>query len=108
MFCGLRRIGCCAPFTFVNFVLLAAIRAIAASGGVIGVSIYGPMCWDGDAGRHPSLDDFERHLDHIVQHRRLLAEQGREGRDQIGQVGRAVGVHTDHGGLVAVGASARQ
>lgn len=43
-----------------------AIRAIAASGGVIGVSIYGPMCWDGDAARHPSLDDFERHLDHIV------------------------------------------
>jgi len=43
-----------------------AIRAIAATGGVIGVSIYGPMCWDGDAARHPSLDDFERHLDHIV------------------------------------------
>ena len=43
-----------------------AIRAIADSGGVIGVSIYGPMCWDGDAARHPGLDDFERHLDHIV------------------------------------------
>ncbi len=43
-----------------------AIRAIAATGGVIGVSIYGPMCWDGDTARHPSLDDFERHLDHIV------------------------------------------
>lgn len=43
-----------------------AIRAIAATGGVIGVSNYGPMCWDGDPKRHPSLDDFERHLDHIV------------------------------------------
>ena len=43
-----------------------ATRAIADSGGVIGVSIYGPMCWDGDAARHPGLDDFERHLDHIV------------------------------------------
>jgi membrane dipeptidase len=43
-----------------------AIRAIAATGGVIGVSNYGPMCWDGDPKRHPSLDDFERHLDFIV------------------------------------------
>ncbi len=43
-----------------------AIRAIAASGGVIGISIYGPMCWDGDPRRHPSLDDFMRHLDHVV------------------------------------------
>ena len=43
-----------------------AIKAIAATGGVIGVSIYGPMCWDQDPGRAPSLDDFERHLDHIV------------------------------------------
>ena len=44
-----------------------AIRAIAATGGVIGVSIYGPMCWDGDPKRHPSLDDFERHLDRILE-----------------------------------------
>ena len=42
------------------------IRAIAGSGGVIGVSIYGPMCWDGDPSRHPGLDDFMRHLDHVV------------------------------------------
>ena len=44
----------------------AAIEAIAATGGVIGVSIYGPMCWDGDPSRRPSLDDFERHLDFVV------------------------------------------
>ena len=43
-----------------------ALKAIAATGGVIGVSIYGPMCWDGDPNRAPSLDDFERHLDYIV------------------------------------------
>tara|TARA_B100000676_G_scaffold311811_1_gene383196 strand:- start:17020 stop:18027 length:1008 start_codon:yes stop_codon:yes gene_type:complete len=43
-----------------------AIKAIAATGGVIGVSNYGPMCWDGNPARHPCLDDFERHLDHIV------------------------------------------
>ncbi|MSP84119.1 MAG: dipeptidase [Alphaproteobacteria bacterium] len=42
------------------------IRAIAATGGVIGVSIYGPMCWDGDPARAPSLDDFLRQLDHVV------------------------------------------
>ncbi len=43
-----------------------AIAAIAATGGVIGVSNYGPMCWDGDPSRRPSLDDFERHLDFVV------------------------------------------
>lgn len=43
-----------------------ALRAIAATGGVIGVSIYGPMCWDGDPKRAPSLGDFLRHLDHVV------------------------------------------
>ena len=43
-----------------------APRAIADSGGVIGIRIYGPMCWDGDRQRHPSLDDFMRHLDHVV------------------------------------------
>jgi membrane dipeptidase len=44
----------------------AVIRTVAASGGVIGVSIYGPMCWDGDASRHPTLDDFFRQFDHIA------------------------------------------
>jgi len=44
-----------------------ALKAVAATGGVIGVSIYGPMCWDGDAKRPPALSDFLRHLDHIVE-----------------------------------------
>lgn len=43
------------------------IRAVAATGGVIGASIYGPMCWDRDPAHPPSLDDFIRHLEHIVQ-----------------------------------------
>lgn len=42
------------------------IRAVAKTGGVIGVSIYGPMCWDGDPARPPTIEDFIRHLDHIA------------------------------------------
>ncbi|MEM6499270.1 MAG: membrane dipeptidase [Pseudomonadota bacterium] len=42
------------------------IKAVAAKGGVIGASIYGPMCWDQDPNRKPSLDDFYRHLDYLV------------------------------------------
>ncbi len=42
------------------------IRAVAERGGVIGASIYGPMCWDGDPARKPTLDDYLRHLDHLV------------------------------------------
>jgi membrane dipeptidase len=42
------------------------IRAVAQSGGVIGASIYGPMCWDQDQARKPSIDDYVRHLEHIV------------------------------------------
>lgn len=44
----------------------AVIRAVAATGGLIGVSVYGPMCWSGDPNEPPSLRDFMRHLDHIV------------------------------------------
>lgn len=42
------------------------IKAVAAGGGVIGTSIYGAMCWTGDPGQPPSLDDYLRQLDHIV------------------------------------------
>ncbi|MGH6719278.1 MAG: dipeptidase [Alphaproteobacteria bacterium] len=44
----------------------AVIRAVAATGGIVGVSIYGPMCWDGDPARRPSLADFFRQLDHVA------------------------------------------
>lgn len=43
------------------------IRAIAATGGVIGASVYGPMLWDGDTSRRPTIDDFVRHLEHLVE-----------------------------------------
>jgi membrane dipeptidase len=43
------------------------IRLVAEKGGVIGASIYGPMCWDGDPSRKPTIDDFLRHLDHLVE-----------------------------------------
>ncbi|MBV9826588.1 MAG: membrane dipeptidase [Alphaproteobacteria bacterium] len=42
------------------------IKAVAAKGGTIGVSIYGPMCWDRNPAHPPCLDDFLRHVDHIV------------------------------------------
>jgi membrane dipeptidase len=43
------------------------IRAVADGGGFIGASVYGPMCWDGDTGRRPSIDDYLRHLEHIAE-----------------------------------------
>ena len=42
------------------------LRAVADSGGVVGVSVYGPMLWDGDRSRRPTIDDFLRHLEHIA------------------------------------------
>ena len=44
----------------------AAIRAVAATGGTIGLSIYGLFSWDGDPRRRPRLDDFLRHVDHVA------------------------------------------
>ena len=44
----------------------ALIKAVAATGGTIGASIYGPMCWDRNPSHPPSLDDFLRHVDHIA------------------------------------------
>lgn len=43
-----------------------AMKAVAITGGVVGVSIYGPIVWDGNPARRPSIDDFRRHLDHVV------------------------------------------
>jgi len=42
------------------------IRAVAQRGGVIGASIYGPMCWDQNPARKPTIDDYIRHLEYIV------------------------------------------
>lgn len=42
------------------------IQAVAGTGGLIGISVYGPMCWSGDPSKAPSLSDFLRHLNHVV------------------------------------------
>ena len=42
------------------------IKAVAATGGLVGLSVYGPMCWTGDPSRRPKLDDFYRHVEHVV------------------------------------------
>jgi len=44
----------------------SVIKGVAASGGLIGISVYGPMCWNGDPSRRPALADFIRHAEHIV------------------------------------------
>jgi len=42
------------------------IKAVAQKGGVIGASIYGPMCWDQNPARKPTIDDYIRHVEYIV------------------------------------------
>jgi membrane dipeptidase len=42
------------------------IKAVSAKGGLIGASIYGPMCWDQNPSRKPSIDDYIRHLEYLV------------------------------------------
>src|SRR5262245_52844619 len=42
------------------------IKAVAQTGGVIGASIYGPMCWDQNPANKPTIEDYIRHLEHIV------------------------------------------
>ena len=43
------------------------IKAIADTGGVIGASVYGPMLWDGDPKRQPTIDDFVQQLEYLVE-----------------------------------------
>lgn len=42
------------------------IRAVAATGGLIGLSVHGFMNWDGDPSRPPSLATFVEHVQHAV------------------------------------------
>ena len=42
------------------------IKAVAQKGGVIGASIYGPMCWDQNPARKPSIDDYLGHVEYLV------------------------------------------
>lgn len=45
----------------------AAIRAVAGSGGVVGLSIHGFMNWDGDPKHPPSLDGWVDHVRYVAQ-----------------------------------------
>ena len=42
------------------------VRAVAATGGTIGVSLYGPLLWDGRPGRPPQLEDLVRQAGYIA------------------------------------------
>lgn len=42
------------------------IRAVAKTGGLVGVSLHGFMNWDGNPANPPTLDLFLRHLKHVV------------------------------------------
>jgi membrane dipeptidase len=42
------------------------LRAVAATGGVIGVSIHGFMNWDGDAAHPPTLASFVRQAQYVA------------------------------------------
>lgn len=42
------------------------IKAVAGTGGLVGVSIHGALCWRGDSAKPPSIDDFIANLDHMV------------------------------------------
>jgi membrane dipeptidase len=44
----------------------ALIKAVVDGGGMIGASIYGPMCWSGDPKRKPTLDDYLVHVEYLV------------------------------------------
>jgi membrane dipeptidase len=43
------------------------LRALAAGGGYIGASVYGPMLWDGDTTRKPGVDDYVRHVEYLAE-----------------------------------------
>jgi membrane dipeptidase len=42
------------------------MKLVAERGGLIGLSVYGPMCWKGKADVRPRLEDFYRHLEHVA------------------------------------------
>ncbi len=41
------------------------IKAVAQGGGLIGTSVYGTMCWDGNQQRRPQLTDYIEQLEYI-------------------------------------------
>lgn len=43
----------------------ALIKAVAEGGGLVGTSIYGTMCWDGNKARRPQLSDYIEQVEYI-------------------------------------------
>ncbi len=43
-----------------------SIRAVAATGGVIGISIHGFMNWNGNPSQPPTLDNFVKHVKYVA------------------------------------------
>lgn len=43
-----------------------ALRAVAATGGIIGISVHGFLNWDGNPSHPPTLVDVARHARHVA------------------------------------------
>ena len=43
------------------------LRALADNGGYIGASVYGPMNWDGDLTRKPTIADYLGHVEYLAE-----------------------------------------
>src|SRR5690606_16289898 len=42
------------------------LRAVADTGGIVGLSVHGFMNWDGNPEHPPTLDNFIRHVRHVA------------------------------------------
>jgi membrane dipeptidase len=42
------------------------LKRVARTGGVIGLTPWGPICWQREKDEPPSLDDFLDHIDYVV------------------------------------------
>lgn len=42
------------------------IKGVADTGGVIGLSAWGPICWRGPGHPRPTVDDFVGHVEYVV------------------------------------------
>jgi membrane dipeptidase len=88
------------------------IRAVADAGGLIGLSAFGPFCWDPVVAARPTLRSLLRHVDHVVElvgdrhvgfggdwpvglsptvHERAKRDLARDAAAVIGDYNRAVG-----------------
>ena len=43
------------------------LQAIAQSGGIVGISPWGPMCWKGEAGVRPTVETFVEQIVGMVE-----------------------------------------